>query len=147
MTAMAQRAKISPPEPPLADGAVLLRPFDERDLSTFEQAATDPEVVTAFGSAPAEEALAFHSRRWQARAQRAKISPPEPPLADGAVLLRPFDERDLATFEQAATDPEVVTAFGSAPAGEALAFHSRRWQARTAAAFAICPGGLGSVGG
>jgi hypothetical protein len=33
------------------------------------------------------------------------ISPPESPLADGTLVLRPFDERDLPTLERAATDP------------------------------------------
>jgi RimJ/RimL family protein N-acetyltransferase len=75
------------------------------------------------------------------------ISPPESSLADGTLVLRPFDQRDLPTLERAATDPEVVRAFGSAPAEEALAFHMRRWEERSAASFAICPGGGASVGG
>jgi RimJ/RimL family protein N-acetyltransferase/predicted O-methyltransferase YrrM len=77
----------------------------------------------------------------------AHIAPPEPPLADDFVVLRPFDERDLPTLERASNDPDVVETFGSAPAEEALAFHRRRWEEQSGAAFAICPGGGGSVGG
>jgi [ribosomal protein S5]-alanine N-acetyltransferase len=72
---------------------------------------------------------------------------PEPPLADDAVVLRPFDERDLPTLERAANDPDVVRAFGSASPGDALAFHRRRWEEGSGAGFAICLGGGGSVGG
>ena len=62
-------------------------------------------------------------------------------------MLGPFDERDLAMLERGANDPDVGRAFGSAPAGDALAFHRRRWEEGSGAAFAICPGGGGSVGG
>jgi RimJ/RimL family protein N-acetyltransferase/predicted O-methyltransferase YrrM len=81
------------------------------------------------------------------RTSSSEIAPPEPPLADDAVVLRAFDERDLPTLERAANDQDVVSAFGSASAGDALAFHRRRWEDGSAAAFAICPGGGGSVGG
>jgi len=49
---------------------------------------------------------------------------PQPPLTDGVVLLRPWDERDLSILEQASRDAYVAeiehlpVPFG-APAGRA----------------------------
>lgn len=76
------------------------------------------------------------------------FSLPEPQLADGVVTLRPFGERDLPLLERASADPDVVSAFGrSESASDALAFHRRRWEDGTAAAFVICPHGSASAGG
>ena len=40
------------------------------------------------------------------------LSPPDQPLTDGVVELRPIDERDLPVVERAARDPEIARRFG-----------------------------------
>jgi hypothetical protein len=40
---------MDPPDPPLTDGVVWLRPADERDTHAIERGITDPEVVRWFG--------------------------------------------------------------------------------------------------
>jgi [ribosomal protein S5]-alanine N-acetyltransferase len=61
-------------------------------------------------------------------------------LSDGAVSLRPPDERDLPAIERGIDDPDVIRAFGRATlsAGELLESNRRRWAEGTGATFAIC---------
>jgi hypothetical protein len=40
---------MEPPDPPLSDGVVWLRPADKRDTDAIERGITDPEVVRWFG--------------------------------------------------------------------------------------------------
>jgi RimJ/RimL family protein N-acetyltransferase len=76
-----------------------------------------------------------------------KLSPPDPPLSDGVVTLRPPDERDLDAIDQGIRDPDVVRWVGgpegSAP--EILALNRRRWTAGSPT-FAICEVDDGCVG-
>ena len=69
-----------------------------------------------------------------------RLVPPNPPLSDGVVVLRPFDERDLAAIERTSHDAEIRRWFGPATrtAAEVLARKRRGWQDGTAASFAIC---------
>jgi RimJ/RimL family protein N-acetyltransferase len=68
------------------------------------------------------------------------VLPPDPPLSDGAIVLRPMDERDLAAIEQAASDAEIRTWFDlhtRSPA-DYLAAKRQAWAEGTGASFAIC---------
>jgi ribosomal-protein-alanine N-acetyltransferase len=68
------------------------------------------------------------------------LSPPEPPLRDDLVLLRPFEERDLDAIERALRDPEIVRWFGESTlsAHDFFAEKQKGWRGGTAASFAIC---------
>jgi len=35
------------------------------------------------------------------------LVPPDPPVSDGVIILRPLDESDLLTIERAASDAEI----------------------------------------
>jgi RimJ/RimL family protein N-acetyltransferase len=68
------------------------------------------------------------------------IPPPDPPLTDGVVTLRPMQTDDLRAVEQAAADPEIrrwIGAFDGSPR-EVLSAWIAGWEAGTAAAFAVC---------
>src|SRR5689334_17110646 len=68
------------------------------------------------------------------------IAPPDPPLTDGVVTLRPMRSSDLPAVEQAAADPEIRRWFGAfeGPPRDVLAGWIEGWEGGTAAAFAIC---------
>jgi RimJ/RimL family protein N-acetyltransferase len=70
------------------------------------------------------------------------LTPPDPPLGDELVLLRPPEERDLPAIERGVRDPGVVRGFGrpSASARELLELNRRRWHDGEGATFAICDG-------
>jgi RimJ/RimL family protein N-acetyltransferase len=72
--------------------------------------------------------------------RRMKLTPPDPPLGDGVVTLRPPDEHDLPAIERGVRDPDVVRGFGrlSASAGDLLELNRQRWREGEAATFAIC---------
>jgi RimJ/RimL family protein N-acetyltransferase len=65
--------------------------------------------------------------------------PPDPPLTDGVVTLRPPAETDLPVLEQAARDPEIARWFGPAdpPAGQ-LAAWRQGWRDGSTAVFVVC---------
>lgn len=68
------------------------------------------------------------------------LEPPDPPLSDGVITLRPLDERDLPAIERAAGDAEISRWFdlpGRSPA-DYLAAKRERWAEGTGASFAIC---------
>jgi len=68
------------------------------------------------------------------------LAPPDRPLTDEIVSLRPFAERDVAAIEQALGDPEIQRWFGK-PRGTAREFLERKrreWVEGTSASFAVC---------
>jgi RimJ/RimL family protein N-acetyltransferase len=76
------------------------------------------------------------------------VDPPDPPLGDGVVSLRPAEERDLAAIERGITDPEVIRWFGqpTLSAREVLDLNRRRWLDGSGPTFAICGAGDMCVG-
>lgn len=70
--------------------------------------------------------------------------PPDPPLSDGGITLRPMDERDLPTIERAASDAEVLKWFDLHTRGPSdyLAGKREAWVEGTGASFAICDAAL-----
>ena len=71
------------------------------------------------------------------------MEPPDPPLTDGVVTLRPADERDLGAIERGITDPEVIRWFGqpTMSAGEVLELNRSRWIDGAGQTFAVCAAG------
>jgi RimJ/RimL family protein N-acetyltransferase len=68
------------------------------------------------------------------------LVPPDPPLSDGVITLRPLDESDLPTIERAASDAEILKWFdlhARSPA-DYLAAKREAWAEGTGASFAIC---------
>lgn len=76
------------------------------------------------------------------------LAVPDPPLSDGAVRLRPPEERDLSAIARGIRDPDVVRSFGrpKLSAEELLELNRRRWAEDEAATFAICDAGDLCVG-
>jgi RimJ/RimL family protein N-acetyltransferase len=68
------------------------------------------------------------------------MDPPDPPLTDGVVWLRPADERDTHAIERGITDPEVVRWFGqpTTSARDVLELNRARWLDGSRPTFAIC---------
>jgi RimJ/RimL family protein N-acetyltransferase len=68
------------------------------------------------------------------------MEPPDPPLTDGVVILRPADDRDLGAIERGITDPDVVRWFGqpTMSAREVLELNRGRWLDGAGPTFAIC---------
>ena len=68
------------------------------------------------------------------------MEPPDPPLGDGVVWLRPADERDLDAIEHGIADPEVIRWFGqpTMSAREVLDLNRGRWLDGSGPTFAIC---------
>ena len=68
------------------------------------------------------------------------LRPPDPPLADDVVTLRPPDERDLDAIGRGIADPDVVRALGrpTRSAEGVLELNRRHWDAEVGATFAIC---------
>ena len=58
------------------------------------------------------------------------LQPPDPPLTDGVVTLRPPDEGDLAAIDEGINDPDVVRWFGppTSSAAGVLAANRERWE-------------------
>jgi len=69
------------------------------------------------------------------------MEPPDPPLSDGVVWLRPADERDSGAIERGISDPEVVRWFGrpTTSARDVLELNRARWLDGSGPTFAICP--------
>lgn len=68
------------------------------------------------------------------------LVPPDPPLSDGVVLLRPLDERDLSAIGRAVNDPEIRRWFDlrTRTPDDYLATKRGRWTDGTGASFAVC---------
>ncbi len=68
------------------------------------------------------------------------LVPPDPPLSDGVITLRPLDERDLPAIERAASDAEIVRWFDLDTRSPAAYLAAKRdaWTEGTGASFAIC---------
>src|SRR5215218_3771322 len=45
------------------------------------------------------------------RFDNLSLVPPDPPVSDGVIILRPLDESDLLTIERAASDAEIPKRF------------------------------------
>jgi RimJ/RimL family protein N-acetyltransferase len=81
-----------------------------------------------------------------------KISPPEPPLTDGVVTLRPWTERDVPAITAACRDDEIASwldqvpqPYGQADARAYVAMTRRGWKESTHAAFAVTDASTGDV--
>jgi RimJ/RimL family protein N-acetyltransferase len=73
-----------------------------------------------------------------------KLSPPDPPLSDGFVTLRPWRERDAAAIAAACRDVEIARWLDQVPqpytradARDYVAATTRGWRDGTAASFAV----------
>jgi RimJ/RimL family protein N-acetyltransferase len=68
------------------------------------------------------------------------LVPPDPPLSDGGITLRPLDERDLPAIERAASDSEILKwiDFHTRSPADYLAAKRAAWAEGTGASFAIC---------
>jgi RimJ/RimL family protein N-acetyltransferase len=71
------------------------------------------------------------------------LRPPDPPLADGVVSLRPLAVTDIASVEAALLDPEICRWFDNrgVTAREVVERAVARWQAEDAAEFAVLDAG------
>lgn len=71
------------------------------------------------------------------------LSPPNPPLADHVVSLRPLAAHDLPAVEQALDDPEITHWFDNRglSASDVIERAVSRWKRSEAAEFAILDGG------
>ena len=69
-----------------------------------------------------------------------RLVPPDPPLTDGGIVLRPLDQRDLPTIERAAGDAEIAKWFDlhTRSSADYLAAKREAWAEGTGASFAIC---------
>jgi RimJ/RimL family protein N-acetyltransferase len=81
-----------------------------------------------------------------------KSTPPDPPLSDGAVLLRPWEERDVHDIAIACSDDEIARWLDQVPqpytdadAREYVAMTRQAWKDGTMSAFAITDGETGEV--
>jgi RimJ/RimL family protein N-acetyltransferase len=76
-----------------------------------------------------------------------RVVPPEPPLSDGVIALRPLDERDLPAIERAASDAEIRKWFDlhARRPTDYLAAKRAAWAAGTGASFAICDAALREI--
>jgi RimJ/RimL family protein N-acetyltransferase len=79
-------------------------------------------------------------------------SPPDPPLSDGVVALRPWEERDVHDIAIACCDDEIARWLDQVPqpytdadAREYVAMTRRAWKDSTAATFAITDAVTGEV--
>jgi RimJ/RimL family protein N-acetyltransferase len=68
------------------------------------------------------------------------VEPPDPPLSDGIVVLRPMDDRDLPAIERASSDHEIGKWFDlrTRQPTEYLSEKGERWANGTGASFALC---------
>jgi RimJ/RimL family protein N-acetyltransferase len=82
------------------------------------------------------------------------IMPPDPPLSDGVVTLRPWREADASAIAEACRDAEIVRWLDQVPqpytradAREYIAAMAQNWREGTAASFAIADAATGDVVG
>ena len=77
------------------------------------------------------------------------LTPPQPPLEDGVVALRPLDERDAPAVQRALEDSEIGRWFDNSRVSvrDVVERSSGRWETSEAAEFAILDGGrcVGSI--
>ena len=81
-----------------------------------------------------------------------RIEPPDPPLTDGVVTLRPWRERDVPAIADACRDDEIAwwldqvpQPYGEADARTYVAMTRRGWKEGTHSAFAVTDAADGSV--
>src|SRR5438128_8585254 len=81
-----------------------------------------------------------------------RIAPPEPPLSDGVVTLRPWQEADAAAIAEACRDPEIARWLDQVPqpytradARDFVTATLQNWRDGTAASFAITDAVTGEV--
>jgi RimJ/RimL family protein N-acetyltransferase len=76
----------------------------------------------------------------ESRFDDVRLVPPDPPLSDGSVTLRPLDARDLRAIERAASDAEILRWFDLRTRSPVGYLEAKRdaWAAGTGASFAIC---------
>jgi len=76
------------------------------------------------------------------------MDPPDPPLTDGVVTLRPADDSDIDAIDRGIADPDVVRWIGrpTMSAGEVLELNRSRWLDGTGPTFAICGADDGCIG-
>jgi RimJ/RimL family protein N-acetyltransferase len=72
------------------------------------------------------------------------LRPPDPPISDGGITLRPLDERDLPAIERAARDAEILKWFDLHTRSPAEYLKTKRhaWSEGTGASFAVCEAAL-----
>jgi RimJ/RimL family protein N-acetyltransferase len=77
------------------------------------------------------------------------LRPPQPPLTDGVVALRPLGEQDAPAVERALEDAEIGRWFDNSRVSvqDVVARSAGRWETSEAAEFAIVDGGrcVGSI--
>jgi RimJ/RimL family protein N-acetyltransferase len=68
------------------------------------------------------------------------LSPPDPPLTDGTIVLRPFDERDVAAIDESLGVPDIQRWFGKSRLSALDVLERKRsgWLDGTSASFAVC---------
>ncbi len=83
-----------------------------------------------------------------------RISPPNPPLSDGVVSLRPWTDRDVSEITAACRDPEIARWIDQIPqpykdsdARAYVAMTKRGWKDSTISGFAITDAETGAVVG
>jgi RimJ/RimL family protein N-acetyltransferase len=81
-----------------------------------------------------------------------RTPPPDPPLSDGVVTLRPWREGDAAAIAEACRDEEITRWLDQVPqpysrtdAREYVAATTRNWREGTAASFAVTDAKAGGV--
>ena len=70
---------LSPPDPPLTDGVVELRPIGKGDLGLIEQAASDSEIRRRFGLSSSRPS-AYLGRYRKASREQCGAKTPDVPL-------------------------------------------------------------------
>src|SRR5881397_2901615 len=80
------------------------------------------------------------------------LTPPDPPLSDGVVTLRPWREEDAGAVAEACRDPDIVRwldqvpqPYSRADARDYIAATAQNWRQGTAASFAVTDAATGEV--
>jgi RimJ/RimL family protein N-acetyltransferase len=86
------------------------------------------------------------------RLERMSPVPPRPPLADGVVALRPWEERDVEAIVSACREDEIARwldqvpqPYGESDARTYVAMTRRGWKEGTHSAFAVTDAATGEV--
>ena len=88
----------------------------------------------------AQSGVVIRAIRARLGFDNVSLVPPDPPLSDGVIIVRPLDESDLPAIERAASDAEILKWFDLHTRGPAdyLAAKREAWAEGTGASFAIC---------